>query len=296
MCARKRSATFMVGLDLPFFQSCHCPHFALMTARKNLCGLIPRSAQYRSMSEMSFSMKRSMGYKYPVAQGSIYAITCGDDEGIFPPMENTFRSALLRAMDKSGRTLRNIALASNVSYEQLKNLKQGKALTTNVDDAIRVARAFGVSVEDFLSGNIADGATLVAVAGRVGAGAQVDLVDAYGKGDGLYHVNCPPQLSPNGIVAVEVEGDSMAPIYTPGTVLFYTRDALGVPTEAIGRICVCECSEGKAWVKVVRNGSQEGTFSLISVNPEAAHMHGVKLKWAAPVRFDLPPEFVKRVE
>lgn len=136
----------------------------------------------------------------------------------------------------------------------------------------------------------------IAVAGKVGAGAKVDLIDAYTKGDGLYHVACPPQIRPHGIVAVEVEGTSMAPTYEPGAVLFYSRETIGIPTEAIGRICVCEDEAGRAWVKQVKVGTEEGTFSLISLNPEAENMHGVRLKWAAPVRLSLPPEFVKRVE
>lgn len=136
----------------------------------------------------------------------------------------------------------------------------------------------------------------IAVAGKVGAGAQVDLIDAYSKGDGLYRVACPPQITPHGIVAVEVEGTSMAPTYEPGAVLFYSRDAIGVPTEAIGRICVCEDESGRAWVKQVKVGTEEGTFSLISLNPEAENMHGIRLRWAAPVRLHLPKEFVKKME
>lgn len=237
-----------------------------------------------------------MRYKYPIPQGLIYLISSDLNGSIFTPMKPNFRTALERALYETGRSLRSVALSAGVSYEQLKNLKQGRALTTNVDDALKVAEAFGVSIEDFLSGNLAGHQASISVAGRVGAGAHVDLVDAYTKGDGVYHVACPPQLSPRGIVAVEVEGDSMAPLYQPGSVLFYSREVVGVPNEAVGRICVCEDDFGKAWVKVVKVGSQEGTFSLISVNPEAENMHGVRLKWAAPVRFSLPPEMVARVE
>ncbi len=160
-----------------------------------------------------------------------------------------------------------------------------------------IAKVLGVS-ETWLIHGLGDGPegeNNVAVAGRVGAGAEVDLEDAYTKGDGLYHVACPPQLSPSGIVAVEVTGDSMSPAYPPGTVLFYGRDTLGVPTEAIGRICVCEDVDGRAWVKHLKTGSSEGTFSLISINPEAENRHGVRLKWAAPVKLALPPEYVKRI-
>lgn len=207
-------------------------------------------------------------------------------------MENTFKNALDHALEETGRSLRSVAIKAGVSYDQLKSLRQGKSQKTNVDDAMKVAHAFGVSLEDFYAGVLSSTQPIIAVAGRVGAGARVDLTDTHAKGGGLYHIKCPSEISPHGIVGVEVDGDSMAPIYQPGDVLLYTRDALGVPTDAIGKICVCEDDTGQAWVKVLRSGSQEGTFSLISVNPEAENMHGVRVRWAAPVRLHLPAEFV----
>lgn len=240
-------------------------------------------------------MGRTMGFLNPKWQGSFYAITGADARGIFSPMQATFKDALDQALAVTGRSLRSVAIASGVSYEQLKNLKQGKSLRTNVDDAMKVAAAFGVSLEQFYRGQYSPDAPTVAAAGKVGAGAKVDLVDAYEKGDGLYRVAVPEGMSPSGVVAVEVEGDSMSPVYAPGTVLFYSREVVGVPSEAIGRICICEDESGNAWVKVVRVGREEGTFSLISLNPEAENMHGVRLKWAAPVKYSLPPEYVQRV-
>lgn len=211
-------------------------------------------------------------------------------------MERTFKDALDFALQVTGRSLRSVATSSDVSYEQLKGLRQGKAASTNVDDAVKVARSFGATVDDFLTGRLGNDATTIPVVGHVGAGAEVELFDAFEKGDGHYRVTCPPQLGPRGIVAVEVVGDSMMPVYPPGSVLFYSRDALGIPTEAIGRICVCEDTDGKAWVKQIRPGRDEGTFTLISMNPDHDHRHGVSLKWAAVVRFALPPEFVRRID
>ncbi|WP_245965333.1 LexA family transcriptional regulator [Paenirhodobacter hankyongi] len=245
---------------------------------------------------MSCSMANGIGYKNPYCQGSYYAIREAGYVGIFPLMETTFKLALDHALAETGKSLRSIAIAAGVSYEQLKNLKQGKSQTTNVDDARKVAAAFGVSLDDFYAGQLHSSTAMIAVAGRVGAGAEVELVDAFGKGNGLFHVACPPQLNPHGIVAVEVEGDSMSPAYPPGTILFYSRDALGVPTEAIGRVCVCEDVGGRAWVKHIKPGLEEGTFSLISLNPHHDPQHGIRLQWAAPVKFSLPPEFVKRIE
>jgi len=172
------------------------------------------------------------------------------------------------------------------TYDKSMVQKMTTIRDVKASEARVIAEFTGYPIED---------ARAVAVAGKVGAGAKVDLVDAYSKGDGLYHVACPPQISPHGIVAVEVEGTSMAPTYEPGSVLFYRRDTIGVPTEAIGRICVCEDEAGMAWVKQVKIGAEEGTFSLISLNPEAENMHGVRLTWAAPVRLALPPEFVQKI-
>lgn len=135
----------------------------------------------------------------------------------------------------------------------------------------------------------------VAIAGAVGAGAMVPVFDAYEKGDGP-QVECPPQMSPHGVVAVEVQGDSMEPVYSAGDLLFYTREAAeGVPSDAIGHRCVCEDMDGMGWVKQVRAGSEPGLFHLISLNPGADNKHDVKLKWAARVRMHLPADMARRV-
>lgn len=213
-------------------------------------------------------------------------------------MTTTFKKALEKALEETGRSLRSVAIAADVSYEQLKNLKQGKAKRTNVDDAVKVAAAFGVQIEDFLNGNFTpDTTSAIAVAGRVGAGATVDLSDPYPKGDGLYHVACPPQISPTNIVAVEVQGNSMEPAYEEGDILFYSRDALGVPADAIGKRCIVEDSEGRVWVKLLRRreGQPEGLFDLISFHADAPPMYDVAVKWAAPVKMHLGRDLIQRV-
>ena len=134
----------------------------------------------------------------------------------------------------------------------------------------------------------------IAIAGAVGAGARVPVFDVYEKGDGP-QVECPPGLSPHGVVAVEVAGDSMEPIYSAGDVLFYSRHSHeGVPADAIGHRCVCEDAEGMGWVKQVKLGSAPGLFNLISLNPGADNMHDVTLKWAAKVRLHWPADLVRK--
>lgn len=62
----------------------------------------------------------------------------------------TFRDALLDAIAPNGPSLKAVAEATNVSYEQLKKLKQGKTQNTNVEDARRISAFFGKTLEEFI--------------------------------------------------------------------------------------------------------------------------------------------------
>ena len=160
-----------------------------------------------------------------------------------------------------------------------------------MDTLISIANALDVRI-----GELFDDVRSVAVAGKVGAGEKVPLVDIYEKGDGLYHVACPSELSSSGgIVGVEIDGDSMLPVFRDGDVLFYSRDTIGVPTEAVGAICICEDESGDAWVKYIKNGSEPGKFHLISLNPLVENMFDIQLKWAAPVKLHWPKALVERI-
>ena len=65
-------------------------------------------------------------------------------------MAKTFRTALLEQMDAAKTTLKEVAARSGVSYEQLKKVKQREDASTNVDDARKIANAFGLTLDEFL--------------------------------------------------------------------------------------------------------------------------------------------------
>ncbi|WP_411839225.1 S24 family peptidase [Paracoccus sp. ME4] len=215
-------------------------------------------------------------------------------------MEMTFKIALEHALTVTGRSLRNVAMEAGVSYEQLKNLKQGKAQRTNVDDAMKVAAAFGVTLDDLYAGKLGGVLPVIAVLGRVGAGALVPLIDTDEATGGMFRVGAPSQLlrraPASQFAAVEVEGDSMAPQYQPGDILFYSRATHeGILDEDIGRPCVVECQDGNAWLKQVKRGDEPGLFHLISLNPTGDNMHNRRIKWASRVILALPEDMVERV-
>ncbi len=203
-----------------------------------------------------------------------------------------FRLKQLR--EAHGLTQEQMAERLDISTGLYNGLENGKR-RMNADYIEAAAKVFGIRPSELIE----DTPYPIAVAGRIGAGAQVPLVDAYEKGDGIYCVAAPAQLLrhglPKGIVAVEVEGDSMTPMYQPGDVLFYTRPTHeGIPDEDIGRPCIVEDESGMAWVKQVKRGNQPGLFHLISLNPTSETMHNVQIKWAARVMLALPAEMVER--
>ena len=65
-------------------------------------------------------------------------------------MTKTFREAFTEMVKRPEWSIRRVAALSGVSEEQLKKVNQGKSLTTNVDDAVRVANAFGLTLDEFL--------------------------------------------------------------------------------------------------------------------------------------------------
>lgn len=70
-------------------------------------------------------------------------------------MTKTFRQALLQWLEQTSLSLAVIAERSGVSYDQLKKVKARETASTNFDDAVKVAHAFGVTVDEFLDDDLA---------------------------------------------------------------------------------------------------------------------------------------------
>lgn len=198
-----------------------------------------------------------------------------------------------RLIKRQGSNNRAVAMAAGMSPTGVRDIITRKTKNPTFSSLLKIAEVLGVDVNEIVSG--AAPRPTIALAGKVGAGAKVPLVDAYTKGDGP-QVECPEGISPHGIVAVEVSGDSMEPIYSDGDVLFYTRHTHeNVPSEAVGRRSVCEDADGNVWVKQVKRGDQPDRFHLISLNPGAQTMWNVALVWASPIRLHWPQELVRKV-
>lgn len=65
-------------------------------------------------------------------------------------MEKTFAEAFVEHLEASGKKVTEIASASGVHKDSLYALKRGNTRNMSVDLAIKVAGAFGKSVEEFM--------------------------------------------------------------------------------------------------------------------------------------------------
>lgn len=201
--------------------------------------------------------------------------------------------AIQAIIEKRGTNPRAVALQAGMGPTSVRDIINRKAKNPAYVTLLRIADVLDVDVSEIIDGVTAPRPT-ISIAGKVGAGAQVPVFDVYEKGDGP-QVECPPGLSAHGIVAVEVEGDSMEPLYSEGDLLFYSRNGHeGVPGDVVGHRCVCEDENGMGWVKQVRQGSEPGLYHLISLNPFARNNLNVRLKWAARVRLHWPADLARK--
>jgi ribonucleoside-diphosphate reductase alpha chain len=70
--------------------------------------------------------------------------------------EMRFGDALSLWKNATGLSLRKVAEGAGVSYEALKKLMQREAASTSVENGSRIASVFGVSMQEFLAGPVAD--------------------------------------------------------------------------------------------------------------------------------------------
>lgn len=69
-------------------------------------------------------------------------------------MTRTFREALIEAQAKAKISFAAIARSAGVSPEQIKKIVQRENASTNVDDARKIASVFGMTIDEFLDGDL----------------------------------------------------------------------------------------------------------------------------------------------
>ena len=93
-------------------------------------------------------------------------------------MAKRFRDAFIERLEQTGKTVAEVARGTNVSVEQLKKVRQRDTSSTNVDDAVKIAHYFGLSIDEFLSDTtIADRSEMMDIYSQLSDQEQAFLLD-----------------------------------------------------------------------------------------------------------------------
>lgn len=186
----------------------------------------------------------------------------------------TIRETLRRIMDEKGEKPTSLSLKVGRNRTLVKDLLE-KARDVQVGTLSKLAGALDVPLSDLLA------APRVPVVGYIGAGGEVIYEDVGNE----EQVARPPAIS-GSVIALEVRGSSMLPKYKDGDIIYIQRQHDGVLPDYIGEDCAVRVEGGETYIKQLMRGSEEGLFTLLSLN--ASPIENVRVEWATPVLFIMP--------
>lgn len=181
--------------------------------------------------------------------------------------------------DDRSMTIEDLAAATGLSVSYVSRLESGDR-NLSVKNINLFADALSVDPRDVLSSDVESKRSVVAVMGRIGAGAEILPEDEQVPPEGLYEIETPFPI-PEDAIAFEVTGESMWPRYDPGDVIICWRQGVHVD-EVLGWEAAVKTSDGKRYLKRVLRGSTTGTYDLESHN--AAPIRGVGIVWVAAIQ------------
>lgn len=194
---------------------------------------------------------------------------------------------LKHQMERRGFTQHELAMRIGITDQMFTNVVKGRRKFKAIEvDKIR--SLFGQDPDEVARPSIA-------VVGKVGAGDHIELVEEYGRGEGLYHIKRPLWIPDHGVAAAVVDGSSAEPWALDGDIVFWSREHDGVSISDLGRPVVAECKTGEIVLKRLAVGNSPGKWSLFSINPLHPAMWDVELKWAARAYPPLAKDDVYRV-
>lgn len=91
------------------------------------------------------------------------------------------------------------------------------------------------------------------------------------------------ELGDHDMIALDVRGDSMSPVYRDRDQIFCQRRFGASIHNLMGQDCVIETANGEHFVKILEKGSKPNLYRLRSYNLYYKDLEDVALKWAAPV-------------
>lgn len=197
----------------------------------------------------------------------------------FCQMDKTAPNRIREFREEADMTIEDLAEATGLSVSYVSRLEKG-ARNLSLRNLNLFAHALNKSPQELLANDAKEKRNVVAVMGRIGAGAEISPDEEQVPPEGLYEIETPFPL-PDDAIAFEVTGESMWPRYDPGDIIICWRQGV-VPEEVVGWEAAVKTADGARYLKRVLRGSSAGTYDLESHN--AAPIRGVALIWVAAIQ------------
>lgn len=135
-----------------------------------------------------------------------------------------------------------------------------------------------------------DHGDIVKIVGYIGAGAEIMPEFEQVPPEGLDQVHVPFPL-PDDMIALEVRGDSMLPVYKDGHVVIVYREQKKPVQSFYGEDAAVRTADGRRFLKTIMKGTP---ITLTSFN--AAPIENVALEWIGEIFAVLPRTQLRHVE
>lgn len=192
----------------------------------------------------------------------------------------------LKSLRNAARmTHEEAAEAMGVSKSQYVKLERGERRLTQ-DYINRAAKAFGVRPSEVLD----EPAAGVPLMGYIGAGAEIEPEFEQTPPEGLDQIEVPFPL-PDDMIAFEVRGDSMLPVYKDRSVIIVYREQKRPLSAFYGEEAAVRTSDGRRFIKTIMRGA--AGVNLMSWN--AAPIENAHLEWIGEIFAVLPRTSLKKV-
>lgn len=133
---------------------------------------------------------------------------------------------------------------------------------------------------------------IVPVMGFIGAGAEILPEFEQLPPEGLDQIHVPFPL-PEEMIALEVRGDSMLPVYKDGHVIVVYKEQKRPLSAFYGEEAAVRTGDGRRFLKTIMRGNGNAV-TLMSFN--AGPIENVQLDWIGEIFATIPRLQVKRIE
>lgn len=196
------------------------------------------------------------------------------------------------ALSHSGMSQADLAreLAANYKWSENRSILN-KIVTGDrdlkADEMFDISRATGFPIPAEIAHDVS-----VPLMGYIGAGAEIMPEFEQVPPEGLDQIHVPFPL-PAEMIALEVRGDSMLPVYKEGHVIIVYKEQKR-PTHAFyGEEAAVRTGDGRRFLKTIMRGAGNAV-TLMSFN--AGPIENVQLDWIGEIFATIPRLQVKRIE